>query len=335
MVLSQLYGIYENNASAATKGTEKQAMGKTDIIADEVTARQWQYLFYLHTRRGQNRTVTACAEHFEISRTGAIKVFDALCRKGLVLRDDDAVTLTRRALDGLRPLIEQRDEVEVFLKSIGHSDVRARNEAIKLICTLPADTITILTARFLAERVLGTPENRMSDNALATLPEGVYPIRDFTVYKAAGNGISMGNDGFRHPLMLVSARGVHGVELRARTIRRTLPSGEVVQGTLSRLKYLKDGAYTECAAFCERWNIPGSALTVTREDDSIVCRMDFLADAGPSCRMPANSEGYLVFTVNTQSERLHLRMEAEKSKTFVASKGKSKAGVEDRKKIVK
>ena len=299
------------------KGTE--AMAENNVSADKVTARQWQYLFYLHTRRGSNRTVSACAAHFGISRQGANKVFAILGDKGLVLRRGDAITLTPLARDGLRPLTEQCDELEVFLQSAGYAAARARDEAIKMIHTLPADTIGLMTAKFLAERVLA-PKAPAPDAGIATPPDGIYPIRDFVVYKGDGDEISMGNNGFRRPVMFVSAHGAYGIEIRAKTIRHTLPSGEVMQGTLTRLGYSKDGAHRECAAFCERWVIPAEALTLTREGDAFVCEMRFWADAGPVCRMPMRSEGRLVFTVNADSERLPLRAEVQKSKTVSASK---------------
>jgi Mn-dependent DtxR family transcriptional regulator len=280
-------------------------MRKNNASPDNVTARQWQYLFYLHTRRGRNRTLAACAEHFGISRQGAESVFDTLSDKGFVLREGNAITLTEKAREGLYPLTEQRDELEVFLQSaVGHAEAQANDEAVKMVYTLPADTTEIMTARFLAERVLA-PENR--DTGM--LPDGVYPIYDFTVYKSGGNEILTSHDGFRRPIMFVSAYGLYGLEIRAKTIRHTLPDGTVGQGTLTKLQYLRDGAYTECAALCGRWNIPGNALAVTREGDSFVFRMDFLANAGPACRMPADSRGCLIFTVSAESERMLLRAE--------------------------
>ena len=303
-------------------------MKKNDARADGVTARQWQYLFYLSTRRGRNKSVSICAAHFKISRQGAGKVFDILRDKGLVLREGDAITLTPKAREGLRPLTEQCEELKVFLKSAGYAGARAREEAIKMVYTFPSDTMEIITARFLAERVLGAPQTGEPDRALAALPDGVYPIYDFAVRKPDGGELSMGNDGFRRPAMFVSARGAYGLELRAKTIRRTLPSGEVTRGTLTKLQYSQNGVYTECTAFCERWDIPGDALTLTREGDAFVCRMRFLADAGPACKMPAKSEGLLVFTVSAESERLPLRAVGGKGKTRVASKRRSKADAE-------
>jgi Mn-dependent DtxR family transcriptional regulator len=299
-------------------------MAKKDAPSDGVTARQWQYLFYLHTRRGPNRTVSACAAHFGISRQGANKVFAILEDKGLVLRaDDDAIALTPSARDGLRPLTEQCEEIEVFLQGVGHAAARARDEAIRMIHTLPSDTIRFMTAKFLADRVLA-PSSLATDEGIAALPDGIYPIHDFVVYKGDGDEISMGNNGFRRPVMFVAARGAYGLEIRAKTIRHALPSGKVMQGTLTRLGYFKDGAHAECSAFCERWAVPAEALTLTRAGDGFVCRMRFWGDAGPACRMPMQSEGRLVFTVSADSERLPFHTEAKRGRAASARGAKAR-----------
>jgi Mn-dependent DtxR family transcriptional regulator len=286
--------------------------------ADETTARQWRYLFYVHTRRGKNRSLAACADYFGISRSGAYKAFDALEAKGLVLRGDDGPKLTARARAGLRPLSERAEEIAIHFGSFGYSDERARDEAAALICSLPDETTRLMTARLLAARVLDAVKNATND-ASAALPDGVYPICDFAVYDANGNDLSkgaMGSDGFRRPAMFVLARGACALELRAQTIRVRLSNGKTVQGTLSRLWYrnLRNGGYEECVAFRERWCVPGGALTVTREGDAYVFRLRFRADAEASCNMPKASEGELVFAVSAKSERMPLRKETGKGR---------------------
>jgi Mn-dependent DtxR family transcriptional regulator len=285
-------------------------------LASETTARQLQYLLYMHTRRGKSRTIAACADYFGISRSEAHKVFDALEEKGLVSRGDDGIKPTDRVRAVLGPLSERAEEVAIHFRDFGYSDARAKYEATLLICSLPDETTRIMTARLLAARVLGAVKSAVND-ALSALPDGVYPIYDFTVKGANGKDLAkgaMGSDGFRRPAALVSARGVCGLELRAMTIRVKLPGGKTVQGTLSGLWYLRNGEYEECISSGERWCVPGDALTVTREGGAYVCRLRCLASAEDSCRMPGKSECELVFTVSAQSERILLRKEAGKGR---------------------
>jgi DNA-binding MarR family transcriptional regulator len=65
-------------------------MTKTHVPA-EITDRQWQQLLYFYARRGKNRTISAFASNFGVSRPGAYKAIDALEAKGLVLRGDDGI----------------------------------------------------------------------------------------------------------------------------------------------------------------------------------------------------------------------------------------------------
>jgi hypothetical protein len=233
-----------------------------------------------------------------------------------VLRGDDGIKLTARARAGLRPLSERAEEIAIHLGGFGYADARARDEAALLICSLPDETTRLMAARLMAARVLGVVKDAANDASLA-LPDGVYPLYDFTVYDAKGNDLArgaMGSDGFRRPAMLVSARGACGLELRAQTIRVRLASGRTAQGTLTRLWYARprsDG-YTECIASRERWCVPGSALAVTREGDAYVCRLRCFANAERACRMPDKSESVLVFTVNAKSVRIPLRKEPGK-----------------------
>jgi Mn-dependent DtxR family transcriptional regulator len=283
---------------------------------NEATARQLQYLFYMHTRRGKSRTIAACADYFGISRSGAYKAFDALEEKGLVLRGDDGIKLTARARADIGPLSERAEEIAIHLTDFGYSDARAKDEAALLICSLPDETTRIMTARLLAARVLYAVKNTLN-NALTALPDGVYPIYDFTVKGADGNDLAdgaMGSDGFRRPAVLVLARGVCGLELRAMTIRVKLPSGKTAQGTLSELWYLRHGESSECASSRERWCIPGDALAVTRKGDAYICRLHCLASAEAACRMPEKSKSELVFTISAESDRIPLRKEDGKGR---------------------
>jgi Mn-dependent DtxR family transcriptional regulator len=284
--------------------------------ANEATARQLQYLFYMHTRRGKSRTIAACADYFGISRSGTYKVFDALEEKGLVLRGGEGIKLTARARASLGPLSEMAEELAIHLRGFGYSDARAKDEAALLICSLPDETARLMTARLLAARVLDAAKSTVN-GAFPALSDGVYPIYDFTVKSVNGKDLAkgpMGSDGFRRPAVLVLARGVCGLELRAMTIRVKLRGGKTAQGTLSGLWYLRNGEYAECASSHERWCVPGDALTVTREGEAYVCRLRCLASAEASCHMPEKSESELVFTVSAQSERMLLRKETGKGR---------------------
>ena len=271
----------------------------------EITTRQFQYLIYFSGRRGQNRTLTAAAHHFRVSKATAFSVISALESKKLVLKKDNAIELTKQGRDLIGPMQEHVEDVSIWLEEdMGLSRQDAINEATSMICSVSAQTAQTLSGYLMLCRAM-RQTRYAGKNSFIGLPPGTYAV-PFTVFKKGQHVISMGDLGFRKPALL-AVEGEHcALTLRAKTIRYERAIGGLLKGKLNRLWYMLGDDWVEVRVSNGRWTIPGDAMHVAENPAGKSWQVQIRAAASVGLLNMPESEADLVLFFNAEKADINL-----------------------------
>jgi DNA-binding MarR family transcriptional regulator len=263
-----------------------------------ITARQYQYLLYLHNRPGKSRTLAALAGYFDVNRSTAFDVVAALEKKGLVRKDTrkdtNEIQLTAQGRAAIAPLWERYEDSVVFLREdMCYTDREARELALFFICHVPQDLAGAAAGRQIA-RHAARRVRFVKNEALSGVPDGVYQT-DFTVFRPEKPVMSMGDIGFRKPARLLFFNRCCALELRSRTIRyQNRETGRLIRGQLDRLCFRREGAWHEAHENSGRWLIPGDAIRLRRGDAGLEGSVRIRARA-TACGMPESEADVVLF----------------------------------------
>ncbi|MDR1070467.1 MAG: hypothetical protein LBL37_06785, partial [Gracilibacteraceae bacterium] len=231
----------------------------------KLTYQRLRHLLYYYLHRGGNRTVSAAASFFGVSRQNARKVFAQLSDNGYLEKDDSKVSLTLKGLEVIR---EQRGYLEeigiAFEAAFGSPPAEAWLDAFQVIHALPNEKAAYIAKGATFLRAFTTLRALGADTFNADILRGRFGIfpASFTVYKKGGAGVSMGDQGFRNPArLIIGADGEAALELTTKTFRyESLADGKNLRGALKQLWFKMGEEWLVAPEAQGRRLIPGGAL---------------------------------------------------------------------------
>ncbi|MDR1603339.1 MAG: hypothetical protein LBS10_00910 [Gracilibacteraceae bacterium] len=226
-----------------------------------------RHLLYYYLHRGEQRSVTAAAAFFGVSRQNAQKVYQQLSDDGYLTKVRSRVALTAKGLEMIREQRSCLEEIGIaFEQAFGSPPDEAWLDAFQVIHTLTRDKAAYIArgAAFIRAFSLlrglgaGTVNPR-----LMGWQYGIFLVK-ITVYKKGSRLISMGDQGFRNPArLIIGASGEAALELTAKTFRYdSLTEGKTLHGSLKELWFQSEGQWLVAPEAQGRRLIPGGALNV-------------------------------------------------------------------------
>ncbi|MDR0434517.1 MAG: hypothetical protein LBH21_05565 [Gracilibacteraceae bacterium] len=231
----------------------------------KLTDLRLSHLLYYYLHRGGNRTMSAAASFFGVSRQSARKVFTWLSDSGYLEKDDSKVVLTNKGLEVIREQRGYLEEIGIsFEAAFGAPPVEAWLDAFQIIHTLSDEKAAYIAKGAAFLRAFTALRNLGADTFNENLRCGQYGIflARFTVYKESSRLVSMGDQGFRSPARLIlGGDGEAALELTAKTFRyESLADGKSLRGALKRLWFKQGERWVLAPEAQGRRLIPGGAL---------------------------------------------------------------------------
>ncbi|MEA4891488.1 MAG: NEAT domain-containing protein [Peptococcaceae bacterium] len=269
------------------------------MIFDRTTKGQAYYLYYIGGADRREQTVTGLAKRMGVTAASASGMVSNLEKQGLVEREGRKLMLTAEGRRLIKDIRNNQQLVRRWMARHGLSPEQSLEEdSINYLLSMSKNCIE---ATLVIARGEETDEllRLVSSTELGNyLPDGEYEA-DFTLYKAGGKEISMGNQGFYHPAVLTVFGGKGLVTLKAKTITY-LSAGKVrLSGRLSALAYWDGQRYqpVKTPLWYESWRLPLAEPEVIHRGDSLLIAQNMTARS--SCgvaRMP-ESEALLVLEI--------------------------------------
>lgn len=215
-----------------------------------VTLSQARYLIAMYHMRDRERTMTKIALALGVSKPSVTNMINLFIEKGVVKKGNNLIpSLTPQGKALTEKILRKHAVIKGYFR--GELDIpeeQASEDALVFMFELSEKSvesfirkIEIDTAR---KRIHSMETNPYISDFKGILEDGVYEM-DFTLFRKADGGVSMGNKGLLHPAKLTVTEGKAVLSLRAVPISHRAPLGNVLRGRLARLFYWNGESYTE------------------------------------------------------------------------------------------
>ncbi len=215
-----------------------------------VTLSQARYLIAMYHMRDRERSMTKIAKVLRVSKPSVTKMINIFIEKGMVKRRNNLVPyLTTQGRSITEKILIRHSVIKnYFNRELGIPEELAKEDALIFMFELSEKAVECFIRKIemdLAREYL----NKMKEHPYISdfkgiLEEGIYEA-DFTLFRKADGGISMGNKGLLHPAKLIVLDGKGMISLRAVPISHRSRLGNVLKGKLARLFYWNGESYTE------------------------------------------------------------------------------------------
>ncbi len=264
-----------------------------------MTNRQEEYLLLFAVRSSSGGCIANASEEFGVSKATASRLSTALEEMGMIHKSDyGKIKLTELGYGHIKEKLKRAKELEAWMVSgLGLAPNLAEYEARRMVVTLKQETVEAIIRDWQQHKQTQT---MVQDDFFSHLTHGVYQL-PFCVWKKDSNELSMGDQGFRKPAILVCQKEECAVFLFPRSFQYRLSEVKARRrtGVLERLWYSLAGVWHESAENESGSRmIPGEALMCERGLEGHIAKVRIRVRARvPVFRMP-ESEADLVFLLD-------------------------------------
>lgn len=265
-----------------------------------MTSRQEEYLMLFAVRSSSGCCIANASEEFGVSKATVSHLSTALEEMGMIRKGDyGKIELTERGLAQIQDKLEHAEKIESWLVSgLGLTPNLAEHEARRMAVSLKHETLEAIIQHW--NQSEQRSQNLLPNQFLTDLAYGAYQL-PFHVWKKDSNELSMGDQGFRKPAILVCQEDGCSIFLFPRSFQYRLSAvkGRRHTGVLERLWYsLADVWHEAPEEESGSRTIPGEALVCEYSPDGHIAKVRIRVRARvPVFRMP-ESEADLVFLLD-------------------------------------
>lgn len=265
-----------------------------------MTNRQEEYLLLFAVRSSTGGCIANASEEFGVSKATASHLSTALEGMGMIRKSDyGKIELTELGYAQIMEKLNRAKELESWMVSgLGLAPNLAEHEARRMVVTLKPETLDAIIRNW--QQPKQTQKVPVRDDFLSHLAYGIYQL-PFHVWKKDSDELSMGDQGFRKPAIMICREDECSVFLFPRSFQYRLSTVKARRhtGVLERLWYLLADVWHESLEEESGGRmIPGEALVCEHGPDGHIARVRIRVRARvPVFRMP-ESEADLVFVLD-------------------------------------
>lgn len=212
------------------------------------------------------RTVTDIARSLGEEKYTISRIIHSLEEKGLIAREGSKPYLTEL---GKEKANYYHQRLSIILNALIYKGVDiniAMQDSLNAALLISEQSMELLSAShgiYKLKQALKNKKNFTAGDVTGNLPDGVYKL-PFVIYKMKMNNynnISMANDGFHNPCLLIVKNNVGIVQVHALSAKhKSALSGRFLQGKIQSLQYYSNGMYVLAEQTSDIVSIPLEAF---------------------------------------------------------------------------